>query len=207
MIAEKNSAVDRQRRSGRFTFSNRGNSGRESVFTSQSGKPSATELRRSWHGHFGELGDIWLSASLIITIAGTRHYFPHLRKNFVNFRCRGSCLGAIFWVTVGIFLGESDECGALGCFKQTRDASIEPATAAFPARSAWHVMLGAIADCGVQVGVIGIKMVVVIPIGGGVKLPRRMAKPGLPVVGRLGHACRRAKLPIASDCCGDERIA
>jgi len=192
------------------SFSNRRKSGAESLFTSAIWKSSATELRRSCTVHFGELGDIWLVgfADHQPDCQDTRSPLPHFAQNFVDFRQVVRVFVRDISVTVGILPWENRIIVEIGIFKQTRDrVDSKPGHAAFQPEA--HSVIHGFAHlriAPVQVGLLGIKMVVVILIGGGVKLPRRMAKPGLPVVWEAGPSrCRRAKYQIALRLLRDER--
>src|SRR5216684_4296823 len=99
-------------------------------------------------------------------------------------------------ITISVLAGQYRVVMQIGVFKQPRDginakpgnASIEP-----EAHSVVHG-LPHLRIAPVQIGLFGVKVMVVILIRSGVEFPSRMAKPRLPVVGRLA-----LPFPVAPD--------
>jgi len=161
--------------------------------------------------HFGELGDIWLIGSLIIT--GLPGYafttFLISRQNFVDFRQVVRVFVGDIRVTVGILPWENRIIVEIGIFKQTRDrVDSKPRHAAFQPEA--HGVIHGFAHLRIaqfRSGCSVIEMVVVILIRGGSSFHAEWPNQRLPVVECLAHRVpSRTNIPIARfGCCAIER--
>ena len=152
--------------------------------------------------HLGEFGDVGLVGFADEHgIAGIFiDHLPHLAQYFVHFRQVVGVLVLDVLVAVGVCSGQKRVVVEIRIFEEARDGVEAEAGDAAIQPEAHHVV-HRFADFGiapVEVGLLGIKMVVIELAGPRVEFPGGVAEPGLPVVGRLAGAFAVAPdVPVA----------
>ncbi len=139
--------------------------------------------------HLGELCDIWLiGLTDQHRISGILvHDLSHFAQHLMNFRQVVCVLVRDLRIAISVLPGQYRVVMQIGVFKQARDGiNSKPGHA--PVEPEAHGVVHRLPHLGiapVQIGLFRVEVMVVILVGDWVECPCGMAKPRLPVVGRL----------------------